>query len=143
MTPMNHLAAVCCCAGILGALVNSVVFWLAGLFGIISWAGVDLAPGLTLDWLSPRLLWGGLWGLPLTLLFATPRRRRNWIRKGLLFSLLPSAVLLFYYYYPPITEHGLLTLCLATMVPVLLLLFFNALWGAFTGVFTRLLWGRG
>lgn len=141
MTRMNHLAAVCCCAGMLGALVYSLSLWLAGVLGLTAWAGVGFAPGLTLDWLYPRLAWGGLWGLPLTLLFATPRRRRNWIRKGLWFSLLPSAFQLFYI-FPSTTEHGLLGLGLGTFTP-LLVLFSIALWGACAGFFTRLLWGRG
>jgi hypothetical protein len=141
MTPLNHLAAVCFSAGLLGALVSSLAFWLAGELGTIAWAGIDLAPLLTLDWLYPRLLWGGLWGLSLTLLFATPRRRRGWIRKGLWFSLLPTAAQLFYF-FPQTTGHGLLGLALGTFTP-LLVLSCNALWGASTAIFLRLLWGRG
>jgi hypothetical protein len=141
MTRMNHLAAVCFCAGMLGALLSSLTLWLAGESGLTAWAGVDLVPALTLVWLYPRLVWGGLWGLPLTLLFATPRRRRNWVRKGLLFSLLPSAAQLFYF-FPHATEYGLLGLALGPLTPLLVLLA-NALWGAFAAVFIRLLWGRG
>jgi hypothetical protein len=141
MTRMNHLAAVCFCAGLLGALVSSLALWLAGAFGTTAWAGIDFAPVLTLDWLNPRLLSGGLWGLLLVFLFATPRRRNGWIRKGLWFSLLPSAVQLLYV-FPYATEHGLFGMGLGTFTP-LLILACNALWGASASVCTRLLWGRG
>jgi hypothetical protein len=141
MTPLNHLATVCFCAGMLGALFSSLSLWLAGVLGASVWIGAGLLPELNLPWLYPQLLWGGLWALPLTLVFALPRRRRNWIRKGLWFSLLPSAAQLFYF-FPQTTDYGMLGLALGTFAPPLVL-FSNALWGAFTGVFTRLIWGRG
>lgn len=142
MTPLNHLAAVCCCAGMLGALVGSFAFWLAGTLGGGAWGGFDPPSAFTLAWLYPRLAWGGLWGLLLTLFFATPRRRRSWIRKGLWFSLLPSAAHLLYL-FPQTSGPGFLGLILAGTFTPLLFLPYNALWGACTAIFIRLLWGRG
>jgi hypothetical protein len=135
------LLAVCFCAGLLGALCNSLVAWLAGKWGLTALAGVALAPALTTAWLYPRLIWGGIWGLVYDFTVAHPRNRRHWIRKGLWISLLPTLVQLFYI-YPHQTEHGPMGVGLGTYTPVFVL-FFNLVWGFFTGFFTRLLWGRG
>ncbi len=141
MLKNRTLLAVCFCAGLLGALCSSLTAWLAGRWGLTAMAGVDLAPALSAAWLYPRLVWGGLWGLLYYLLVAHPRARRHWARKGLWVSLLPSLLQLFYL-FPETTEYGPLGLALGAFTPVFVLLF-NAVWGFFTGFFTRLLLGKG
>ena len=59
-----HLLAVCFCAGLLGALLSGLLLGLAGKFGAFTLVGVHLAPQLKPAWFYPRLVWGGLWGLP-------------------------------------------------------------------------------
>lgn len=137
----SALLAVCFCAGLLGALANSLVVWLAGHWGVTALAGVKLAPAFTLAWLYPRLIWGGIWGLCLYPLVVRPRNRRHWVRKGLWISLLPTACQLFYL-FPHKTPYGNLGLALGTLTPLFVLLF-NFVWGFVTGLGTRILWGRG
>jgi hypothetical protein len=137
----SALLAVCFCAGLLGGLANSLAVWAAGHWGLTALAGVKLAPVLTPAWLYPRLVWGGLWGLLLYPAVARPRSRRHWVRKGLWLSLLPTLAQLFLV-FPYRTPFGPLGLGLGTLTPLFVLLF-NFIWGFFTGLCTRLLWGRG
>jgi hypothetical protein len=137
----SALFAVCFAAGTLGGLANSLALWLAGQWGITTLAGVQLAPPLTLAWLYPRLVWGGLWGLVYYLTVGSARARRQWVRKGLWVSLLPTAVQLFLI-LPNHTPYGMLGFGLGSLTPLFVLLC-NFIWGFFTGLCTRLLWGRG
>ncbi len=98
MNRNGALLATCFTAGLLGALVNSLVAWLAGRMGLPALAGVSLAPDLSLEWLYPRLVWGGLWGIVYFLTVRTHRVRRQWVRKGLVVSLLPTLAQLFYFF---------------------------------------------
>ncbi|NIQ96316.1 MAG: hypothetical protein GWO11_04750 [Desulfuromonadales bacterium] len=140
MPNKSALLAVCFCAGIIGALANSTIAWLFGEWGVTMLAGVSISPTFTLDWLYPRLIWGGLWALPLFLTLSHSRHRRQWIRKGLWVSLLPTLAQLFYF-FPYETPHGTAGLALGALTPVFVLLY-NFVWGFVTGMFTRLLWGR-
>ena len=110
-------------AGCLGGLVNSLLVWICGDTGITVAAGVRIAPALTVAWLYPRIVWGGLWGA----LFLLPvRRNRLWL-SGLVFSLGPSAVQLFYI-FPSVAGKGLMGFDLGLLTPVFVLVF-NAAWG--------------
>lgn len=140
MPKSSALFAVCFVAGLLGALANSLFLWAVGEWGISSLVGVKIAPALTTAWLYPRLIFGGLWGLAYFFTVGVPRHRRYWVRKGLWFSLLPSAVTLFYLF--PYVEHkGLAGFDLGMLTP-LLVVSANMVWGLFTGFFARLFWGR-
>ena len=110
-------------AGSFGGLVNSLVLWLVGLYGITAALGVALAPALTPAWLYPRLVWGGIWGF----LFLSPVPRLRWWVRGLVFSLGPSAVQMFVV-FPERTPHGMLGLGLGALTPVFVLAL-NAIWG--------------
>jgi hypothetical protein len=77
--------------GALGALVDSVNIWFLGKIGLTSLLGIGLQPGFTMSWLYPRLVWGGIWALLLLLPFLQTRL----FLRGMLFSLLPSAMMLF------------------------------------------------
>lgn len=140
MNRNSALLAVCFCAGVIGALANSLTAWLLGVWGVTELAGVRLAPVLTLPWLYPRLIWGGIWGAVYFLLVAHPRSRRHWVRKGLWASLLPSLVQLFYI-FPTKTGAGTLGMTLGQLTPLFVLVL-NFVWGFFTGLFARLLWGK-
>jgi hypothetical protein len=136
----SALFAVCFTAGSLGGLFNSLAIWLVGSWQLTAMAGVNLSPALTPGWLYPRLVWGGLWGLIYYFTVGRPRSRRQWVRKGLWISLLPTAVQLFYV-FPNYTSHGLLGFGLGNLTPLFVLLF-NLVWGFFTGLWTRIFWGR-
>lgn len=141
MRRSSALLCVCFCAGMIGALANSLAVWASGAQGVTALAGVHLAPRLTPAWLYPRLVWGGLWGLAYFITVAPPRYRRHWVRKGLSISLLPTVAQLFYF-FPYHTPFGPLGMGRGALMPLFVLLF-NFIWGFFTGLFTRLLWGRG
>lgn len=134
------LMSVCFCAGLLGALVNSTVAWLFGNWGIPELLGVSLAPAFTKQWLYPRLVWGGLWGLVYFLAVGGRGAHRHWIRKALWISLLPSAFQLFVV-FPYWTRHGILGFGLGDFTAIFVLVY-NLAWGFGTGIFSRLLWGR-
>jgi hypothetical protein len=129
---MYRKILLCFAAGNVGALAASLVTWLAGAYGINAALGVALAPGLSLHWLYPRLVWGGLWGL----LFLVAWRDSRPLVKGLMLSLFPSALQLLYW-YPFQLHQGFLGLELGVLTP-LLILFFNAIWGLVTAISLKL-----
>lgn len=115
-------------AGCLGALANSLTVWLFGDLGITSSVGVSITPALTPAWLYPRIVWGGLWGL----FFVLPLLKSKLVSKGLVLSLLPTAVQLFVLF--PFKAHkGMAGLELGLYTP-LFVLFFNGVWGVVTGL---------
>jgi len=122
---------ICFGAGCLGALANSLVVWQAGALGLAGWAGVGLAPALTPDWLYPRIVWGGIWGLA----FVLPFLKVRWLIKGSLLSLLPTAVQLFFV-YPYQTRHGIMGVGLGMWTPAFVLVA-NWVWGVVTAVMIR------
>lgn len=140
MPKSGALFAVCFLAGLLGALAASLFLWGANEYGLSSLLGVKISARLTENWICPRLIVGGLWGLGYFFTVGVPRHRRYWIRKALWFSLLPSAFTLFYL-YPYVDHKGLAGFDLGVLTPLLILIS-NLVWGFFTGFFTRLFWGR-
>lgn len=140
MPPKSALFAVCFVAGLLGALANSLFVWACGEWGLTALIGVKIAPSLKLAWLYPRMVWGGIWGLPYFFTVSIPRHRRHWVRKGLWISLLPSACQLFYV-FPYLHHQGLAGFDLGMLTPLLVVVA-NLVWGCFTGIFTRIFWGR-
>ena len=135
-----HLLAVCFCAGLLGALLSSLLLVVVAKLGFFTLTGVHLAPRLHPAWLYPRLLWGGLWGLAYFLAVRPVEARNRWARRGMWISILPTAfelVVVFPYW----SGHGLLGQHLGRLTPLVVLLA-NMFWGISTGVCCRLLWGR-
>lgn len=115
-------------AGLWGALLNSLAVWSFGRLGITPALGVHIAPPLTPAFLYPRLVWGGLWGF----LFLLPLGRLSFPARGLILSLAPSLAQLFWVF--PLKAHqGVLGLHLGLLTPVFVL-FFNAIWGVFAGL---------
>jgi len=141
MTHIRTMMTVCFCAGLLGALCSSLIAWKAGQLGLPAVLDVRMAPSLTLTWLYSRLIWGGLWGLAYFLAVGPLKSRRHWVRKGLWISLLPTLFQLLVV-YPQMTGHAWMGLDLGQFTPLFVLLY-NLVWGFFTGVFCRILWGRG
>jgi hypothetical protein len=76
--------------GAVGGLVDSVNIWLLGKLGITQLLGVSMTPEFTAPWLYPRIVWGGIWMLPLLL----PLWKQRTLMRGALFSLLPSTMML-------------------------------------------------
>ncbi len=139
--PKNSvLLAVCFVGGIFGGLACSVFIWMLGNWGITALLNVQIAPELTSAWLYPRLIWGGIWAIPYFLSVSVPRARRRWVRKGLYASLLPTLYMLFVV-FPYHLDKEQAGLALGLLTPVVVLVT-NLVWGLFTGIFTRLLWGR-
>jgi len=110
-------------AGCVGALANSLAVWLFGYYSITSSLGVAIAPTLSADWLYPRIVWGGLWGL----LFILPMLQSRLLLKGAVLSLFPTAVQLFVV-FPMMAHKGIAGLDLGLLTP-LFVLFFNWVWG--------------
>lgn len=136
----QHLLAVCFCAGVLGALLSSALLMLAGRLDAFELLGVQMAAPLQAAWLYPRLIWGGLWGMVYFLAVGTTRGRGRWARRGMWVSILPTAFELLIV-FPYWREVGLLGRDLGALTPGVVLAA-NLIWGFFTGIACRLLWGR-
>lgn len=121
-------------AGCVGGLANSLTVWWCGDLGITQLFGVAIAPSLSAAWLYPRIVWGGIWGL----LFLLPLINSRLLVKGLLLSLLPTAVQLFVV-FPLQANKGIGGLELGLLTPVFVV-FFNGIWGLVTAVTIR--WSR-
>ena len=119
-------------AGCLGGLVNSLAVWLFGLYGITAAFGVKIAPQLSAPWLYPRIVWGGVWGL----VFLLPLMQRNFLTRGLIFSLGPTLVQLFIV-FPMKANKGLMGLDLGFLTPLAVVIF-NAVWGVTAAIWLRL-----
>ncbi|HOV85141.1 MAG TPA: hypothetical protein PLM79_02195 [Syntrophobacteraceae bacterium] len=122
--------------GVFGAFVNSLLAWYLGRKGIPQQFGVAIAPAWSAQYLYPRLVWGGLWGL----VFLAPAWRSGfWVgvfARGVLFSLLPTLFQLLYV-FPVLQGKAVLGLTLGKLTPVFVF-FYNAVWG-----FCAALWTYG
>ena len=115
-------------AGCLGALANSIAVWLFGHLGITTSFGVSIAPSISPNWLYPRIVWGGIWGL----FFILPMLKSKLLLKGAILSLFPTAVQLFVVF--PFKAHkGIAGLELGLLTP-LFVVFFNWVWGFVTAL---------
>jgi len=117
-------------AGCVGALANSLAIWLLGDQGITARFGIAIAPNLSPNWLYPRVVWGGIWGL----LFILPMLASRPLSKGLLLSLAPTAVQLLVIF--PQAHKGLGGVELGTYTAILVLIA-NGVWGAVTALTIR------
>ena len=124
--------SVCFAAGCFGALIHSCLVWYLGSTGLPQQLGVTIAPAWSKPFLYPRLVWGGLWGL----IFMLPVWRKGFwtgvFSRGILFSLLPTAVQLFYV-FPFIMGKGMLGYALGKLTPLFVCLY-NAVWGFCTAL---------
>jgi hypothetical protein len=115
-------------AGCLGAVANSVVVWLFGDFGITPSLGVSITPTLSAEWLYPRVVWGGIWGL----FFILPFLPSKLLLKGSILSLLPTAFQLFVV-FPVMAGKGMAGFELGALTPIFVV-FFNWIWGIVTAL---------
>jgi hypothetical protein len=132
MKPLLRIISITFSAGAMGGLVNSLAVWLAGLWGITAAFSVKIAPALTVAWLYPRIVWGGLWGF----LFLLPMMRSRWLTRGLLFSLGPTLVQLFII-FPYKAHKGLMGFELGLFTPLFVVVF-NMIWGVIAALWLRL-----
>lgn len=101
--------------GALGGLVDSFNIWWLGKVGISDLLGVGMKPEFTAPWLYQRMVWGGIWMLLLLL----PMMKGRTAARGMLFSLLPSAMMLLLVL--PSMGKGLLGLGFGTLTPVVVI----------------------
>lgn len=127
MTTFVRRISVCFAAGCFGALINSWLVWYLGRLGIPNKFGVAIAPVWSLQFLYPRLIWGGIWGS----IFIFPILRSGfWVgvfSRGILLSLAPTAFQLFYV-FPFLLGKGMLGIGLGRLTPVFVCIY-NAVWG--------------
>jgi hypothetical protein len=115
-------------AGCLGALANSLVVWLSGDLGITKSLGVSIAPALTANWLYPRIVWGGIWGV----IFFLPVFNSKPFAKGTILSLFPTMVQLFIV-FPYQAKKGIAGIELGALTPAFVF-GFNWVWGVVTAL---------
>lgn len=125
--------SLCFTGGLVGALAGSIFFWMAGANGWTAALNVALTPEWSADWLFPRLIWGGLWGL----LFVPRVFPDSFFWRGLLVSLVPSLVQLCIV-FPGQPGRGFLGLELGVLTPVVIIAV-NAVWGWAAALWV--LWG--
>ena len=111
--------------------------WGAGELHVTTRLGVRLDPHLTDEWLPPRVLLGGLWGL---LLMLPMMRRRSIFLRGLVISLAPTLAQLFYFF--PQSQRGMMGLSLGQLTPLFVLLA-NAIWGLVAAWWIKQAGGNG
>ena len=132
--------SVCFAGGCFGALANSLLVWYLGRLGVPREFGVGIAPEWSLQFLYPRLVWGGLWGM----LFMVPLWDRGFwtsvFSRGVLLSLFPTAFQLLYA-FPVWQKKGLMGVALGRLTP-LFVFFFNAVWGVVAALWVYASAGR-
>lgn len=125
MVSLLRKSSILFALGAFSGLVTALVIWIAGLAGVTGLFGVAIAPPLTPEFIYPKIVWGGLWGwLGFLPLIAT-----GWMLRGILVSLIPSAVA--WFYFLPADGAGLLGLSLGLLTPLVMLVF-TMVWGLVT-----------
>lgn len=106
-------------AGCLGGLVMCVVMWLFSHYGITQSLNVRLAGSVSPQWMYPRIVWGGLWGL----LFLLPIFASSLFARSFVIALIPTLIQLFVF-YPFYEGRGVAGLSLGILTPFLVFFFF-------------------
>jgi hypothetical protein len=101
--------------GALGGLVDSFNIWFMGVAGISDLIGITMKPEFTAPWAYKRMIWGGIW----MLLLLIPIWRNKTILRGMVFSLVPSAMMLFVVI--PSMGKGMLGLGFGPLMPVVVI----------------------
>ncbi|PIQ85020.1 MAG: hypothetical protein COV74_10505 [Candidatus Omnitrophica bacterium CG11_big_fil_rev_8_21_14_0_20_45_26] len=110
-------------AGAFGGFVNAFLIWILGRWHITQAIGVKLVPDWKPEYIYPKVVWGGIWGL----MFLLPYFTDSIIKRGVIFSLAPTAVVLFYI-LPVHLGKGPLGMELGRLLPLFALIV-NAAWG--------------
>lgn len=110
-------------AGGLGGLTSGLLVWALGITGITPALGFDMAPLLTVEWISRRSFASGLWGI----IFLIPIYRHSPVIKGVVLGFLPwlSSILIV---FPYVMQVGFFGLGFGIGTPAWTLLF-AAIWG--------------
>jgi len=101
--------------GAIGAFIDSFNIWFMGKVGISDLIGITMKPEFTAPWLYKRMIWGGIW----MLLLLIPVLKNRLYLRGMLFSLVPSAMMLFMVL--PSMGKGLLGLGFGPLMPVVVI----------------------
>jgi len=109
-------------AGCVGAMISGLSVWGQAEAGITKQFGIKIAPHLTADWLCPRIVWGGLWGL----LFMLPVLRGSFFLRGALYSLAPAIAQLFFSFS---RSHMLVFGFTSGHLTPAFVVFMNLIWG--------------
>ncbi len=131
--PLARLS-LCFMAGVFGAVLNSLFVWGMGAFGGTDYLGVAIAPPLSWEWVRPRLLWGGIWGLVFFTTWDLVLKYPPLV--GLIGGLVPTGVQLFYV-FPVLQGQGEMGLELGRWTPALVVMA-NTLWGVGTAYWIKL-----
>ncbi len=109
--------------GVLGALLDSFNIWAMGKTGISDLIGITMKPEFTAPWAYKRMIWGGIW----MLLLLIPFLKSKIILRGMLVSLIPSAMMLFMVF--PSMGKGMYGLGFGTLMPLVVIVL-NFIYGA-------------
>ena len=101
--------------GAIGGFVDSFNIWAMGKIGISDMIGLAMKPEFNAPWLYQRMVWGGIWMMLLLL----PLMKNRTLVRGMLFSLLPSAMMLFFVL--PSMGKGMLGLGFGMITPLVVI----------------------
>lgn len=119
-------------AGCVGGVIYCITMWLFTRYGITQSFGVSLYGSIAPQWMYPRIVWGGLWGL----LFLLPMLTNSIFLRSLVISLIPTLVHLLII-YPFYLGKGFAGLQLGLLAP-LLVWFFFWIWALSTAITLKL-----
>jgi len=117
-------AAICYTAGSLGAFANAMAIVLAANVGMEAMFGVSFLSEWSLDWLYPRLVWGGV----LAFLFLLPLYQNKWVVRGLVWSIVPT-IPHFFIIFPGQADTLVATNYQVGVVTIVSSYVFNCIWG--------------
>ncbi len=125
---------ILCCigAGALGALGVCMVMWLSTRYGITHALGVAIQGSLAPEWLYPRIVWGGVWGL----LFMLPFLASTRLTRSFILALIPTLVQLFIL-YPYYLGQGMAGINLGILTPFVVFFLFW-IWSLVTSLILQL-----
>ncbi len=119
-------------AGCLGGLIMCVVMWLFTRYGITQSLNVNLPGSVSPNWMYPRIVWGGLWGL----LFLLPIFSGSLFARSFVIALIPTLIQLFVF-FPYYEGKGIAGLSLGILTPFLVFFFFWV-WSLVTAITLRI-----
>lgn len=122
----------CLGAGALGALIMCLSMWLSTKYGVTQSLGVAIQGSIASEWMYPRIVWGGVWGL----LFLLPLFASTLFARSFVLALIPTLVQLFII-YPYYQGKGVAGLSLGLLTPFVVFFFFW-IWSLVTSLILKL-----
>jgi hypothetical protein len=119
-------------AGALGAVIMCIAMWLATRYGLTKALNVAIYGSVSPDWMYPRIVWGGLWGL----LFLLPLFTSSLLARSFVLALIPTLIHLFII-YPLYQGKGVAGLKLGLLTPFVVF-FFYWIWSLATALILKL-----